>query len=262
MANEEDTTRSSVPLAFDAAAAVGFKLFFSFDYAGNGAWDKQVVIDLITQYSASSAYFYRGSQAFVSTFEGPENAVDWIDIKSQTGCFFMPDWSSLGAQAAMLVEDGIADGLFNWQAWATGPYVTNTYPDASYIEFLGGKPYMAPISPWFYTNLPGYDKNWLWKGDNLWFDRWQQIIAGEFQPEYVEIISWNDYGESHYIGPLDDTQYAAFDTGEAPFNYVENMDHSGWRNFLPYIIELWKTGSSTVTQEGTVYCEYSFLFLL
>jgi hypothetical protein len=61
---------------------------------------------------------------------------------------------------------------------------------------------MAPVSPWFYTNLPGYDKNWLWRGDSLWVDRWNQLIAGEFQPEFVQIISWNDYGESHYIGLL------------------------------------------------------------
>lgn len=32
---------------------------------------------------------------------------------------------------------------------------------------------MMPISPWFFTNLPGYDKNWLWRrGDMLWYDRW------------------------------------------------------------------------------------------
>lgn len=87
-------------------------------------------------------------------------------------------------------------------AWPSGPRSITTYPDASYFDFLKGKPYMAPVSPWFYTNLPGYDKNWLWRGDSLWVDRWNQLIAGEFQPEFVQIISWNDYGESHYIGPL------------------------------------------------------------
>lgn len=39
----------------------------------------------------------------------------------------------------------------------------NTYSDASYMQFLaqaGKKTYMMPVSPWFYTNLPGFDKNW------------------------------------------------------------------------------------------------------
>jgi hypothetical protein len=46
--------------------------------------------------------------------EGPGSGADWIDIKTSTGCFFMPDWSSLGAKDAMLVAGGVADGLFSW----------------------------------------------------------------------------------------------------------------------------------------------------
>jgi hypothetical protein len=113
---------------------------------------------------------------------------------------------------------------------------------------------MAPVSPGFYTNLPGYDKNWLWRGDSLWVDRWNQLIAGEFQSEFIQIISWNDFGESHYIGPLDSRQYAAFgtETGKAPYNYVLNKAHDAWRELLPYFITLWKTGTATITQEGVV----------
>lgn len=46
--------------------------------------------------------------------EGPGNGTDWIGIKAATGCFFIPDWSSVGAQAAMGVAGGVADGLFSW----------------------------------------------------------------------------------------------------------------------------------------------------
>lgn len=98
--------------------------------------------------------------------------------------------------------------------------------------------------------MPGFNKNWVWRGDDLWFDRWQQIIFGEQQPEYLQIISWNDFGESHYIGPLDDNQYEAFERGKAPVNYVKGMPHDGWREFLPYHIQMWKEGTSTVEKEG------------
>lgn len=37
-------------------------------------------------------------------------------------------------------------------------------------------------------------------GDLLWYNRWREIL--ELGPRFVEIITWNDYGESHYIGPL------------------------------------------------------------
>lgn len=105
--------------------------------------------------------------------------------------------------------------------------------------------------------MPGYNKNWLWRGDDLWFDRWQQLIFGEYQPEYIQIISWNDFGESHYIGPLPNNEeaYVAFKTGRAPFDFVKDYVHDGWTNFLPYTISLWKTGTGSIKQEGAV-CWY------
>lgn len=111
------------------------------------------------------------------------------------------------------------------------------------------RPYMMPVSPWFYTNMPGYRKNWVWKGESLWYDRWNSILA--LQPEYVQIISWNDFGESHYIGPLDSRQYTAFDQnhGKSPYNYAQDMPHDGWRATLPFVIEMYKNNQSTITQE-------------
>jgi hypothetical protein len=140
--------------------------------------------------------------------------------------------------------------LLGWAAWAWGSWNMTTYVDASYNQTLNGKPYMMPVSPWFFTNLPGYKKNWLWRSDDLWYDRWQQVWY--FQPEFVEIISWNDFGESHYIGPLDDTQYSAFKIGNAPYNYVENMPHDGWRQLLPYVVDTYKNGHAAFDTEVLV----------
>jgi hypothetical protein len=239
----------SIAAAFDAAANVkGFQLFFSFDYAGRGAWSKADVLGIIQSYASRTEYYKHGGKPLVSTFEGSANAEDWKSIKAQTGCFFIPDWSSLGAQAAMAL--GVADGLFNWAAWPVGPSDMNTYVDASYVQFLQGKPYMMPVSPWFFTNLPGYDKNWLWRGDDLWFERWVEVWT--LAPEFVQIISWNDYGESHYIGPLQDSAYVAFDVGKAPFNYVQDMPHDGWRTFLPFLIDTYKHNISSISTEGVV----------
>ncbi len=84
--------------------------------------------------------------------------------------------------------------------------------------------------------MPGYRKNWLWRSDSLWFDRWVHVMY--LQPEYVEIITWNDFGESHHIGPLRANAYVAFDSthGNAPFNYALDRPHDGWRTFpaFPY----------------------------
>ena len=100
--------------------------------------------------------------------------------------------------------------------------------------------------------MPGYRKNWVWQGDSLWYDRWNQIFYN--QPEYVQILSWNDFGESHYIGPLDPNQFTAFDSahGQSPYVYAKDMPHDGWRATLPYVIEMYKNNQSTITQEKLV----------
>lgn len=97
----------SIAAVFAAVEAqnLGFKLFFSFDYAGNGAWAKADVLGLLAQYTGHPNYFQHApGQPLVSTFEGPGNAADWVEIKKTTGCFFIPDWSSLGAKAAIQLE--------------------------------------------------------------------------------------------------------------------------------------------------------------
>ncbi|KXH25328.1 glucan endo-1,3-alpha-glucosidase agn1 [Colletotrichum salicis] len=253
MAYGEATNVGSVDMMFDAAQTAGFKLIFSFDYAGRGPWPQQDVIDMLNVYSDSPAYFRHSTgQPLVSTFEGPGQSEDWVYIKEQTNAFFMPSWSSLGAKRAM--QKNVADGLFSWGAWPEGPNDISEEIDASYVDFLGKdasgnkRPYMMPVSPWFYTNLPGYRKNWLWRGDSLWFRRWSHVW--HMQPEYVQIISWNDYGESHHIGPINEGAMAAFDIGEAPFNYALGMPHDAWRMFLPFVIDTYKTGKTSFTKEG------------
>lgn len=49
MAWEDSTNDHSLEMAFNVANSVGFKLFFSFDYAGNGPWSQDTVIRMIQQ---------------------------------------------------------------------------------------------------------------------------------------------------------------------------------------------------------------------
>lgn len=78
----------------------------------------------------------------------------------------------------------------------------------------------------------------------------------------MEIISWNDFGESHYIGALDDRQYGAFRVGKAPFNYVENFEHTGWLTHLPFMIKRYVTGKAEVSRESAVVAHHVTLSTL
>ncbi|KAK4197167.1 glycoside hydrolase [Triangularia verruculosa] len=253
IAAQDESNEASLQTIFQAAENLGFKLFFSFDYKAQGAWPKEAVIDHITRFGASPAYFKAdGEKPLVSTFEGPENARDWTEIKTTTNSFFVPDWSSQGPEAAAGLADGVADGLFSFDAWPTGDTNITTKSDLEYQAALGERAYMMAVSPWFYTNLPDFNKNWLWRGDELWDTRWTQVM--EIQPDFVEILTWNDYGESHYIGPVREKELGLFQT--APINYVDNMSHDGWRKFLPFYIEQYKTGAAPAKFEEGVAAYY------
>ncbi|KAK4189058.1 glycoside hydrolase [Podospora australis] len=241
IAAQDESNTASLDLIFAAAEKANFKAFFSFDYAAQGAWPKDKVVETIAKYGVSPAYFkHDGDKLFVSTFEGPANAADWTDIKTTTNSFFVPDWSSVGAVEAAGLANSVADGLFSFDAWPTGNVNMTTEPDLAFQAALGDRAYMMPVSPWFYTNLPGFNKNWLWRGDELWDTRWAQVM--EVNPDFVEILTWNDYGESHYIGPVREKELGLFTSANAPINYVKEISHDGWRKFLGFYIEQYKTG--------------------
>jgi glucan endo-1,3-alpha-glucosidase len=53
---------------------------------------------------------------------------------------------------------------------------------------------------------------------------------------FCRIVTWNDYGESHYIGPNPDS--SEIPTGSHDF--VEPLKHTGWLSLLPYHISQYK----------------------
>ena len=74
--------------------------------------------------------------------------------------------------------------LVAWDAWSINTNQKTTAEDQLWRNALGGKkPYMMGVSPWFYTSLS--NKNWLWKGDSLWYTRWEQVL--DFKPEFVQV---------------------------------------------------------------------------
>lgn len=59
----------------------------------------------------------------------------------------------------------------------------------------------------------------------------------------MEIITWNDYGESHYIAPLS-SQHE--DDGAS--KWVNDMPHDGWRDLAQPFIAAYKAGSKSVNE--------------
>ncbi|MCJ1335824.1 hypothetical protein MMC09_001098 [Bachmanniomyces sp. S44760] len=240
-------TETQVGYAFAAAEkAQNFTLFISFDYSRE-AWTTNQVTTLVDAHSSSPAQFRYGpaSKPFVSTFTGESAAdpavIDWKAINEKY--YFVPSWTSLGDGIKARLDE-IA-GILPWSAWPTYPAPMDTTNDELWKSRInsGGdaKTYMMAVSPWFYANC--YGKNWVWSAGDLWYERWQEVI--ELQPDLVEILTWNDYGESHYIGPLPITD-GGYPTGAQ--DYAADMPHTGFLDMLPYYIDAYKSGNTTASQ--------------
>ena len=93
----------------------------------------------------------------------------WTTIRNSIagGIYFVPDWTSQGPGW----NQDLIDGAFSWNMWPDGPRDMTTASDKEWQASLtpAGKSYMMGISPWFYTDLPAYDKAWVWRGDRLWY---------------------------------------------------------------------------------------------
>ncbi|CAD6448005.1 b4c09d13-a01a-4f58-97ca-ea54009a662d [Sclerotinia trifoliorum] len=259
VATGDSNTPTQVENAFEAATTLGssFKLFFSFDYlGGSGAWPAtgdSSVASYLNQYGVSPAYFKYNGQVFASTFEGVDNAGDWTPggairsaVQGTAGSiYFVPDYTSLGSSGFAAQLNNV-QGAFSWDMWPSGPVNMTTDNDLAWQETLGSKAYMMGVSPWFFHS----DANpiaWTWRGDDLWAERWQQVL--EVQPQFVEIVTWNDWGESSYIGPL-------VSTDEVPANslkYVENMPHTDFLTLLPYYINQYKGIKTNSTTDSMQY---------
>lgn len=137
----------------------------------------------------------------------------------------------------------IASGLSSTVSSLLSNVIGSTTPDETYISSLaamgGGRTYMAAVSPWFFTHYGAstYNKNWIYlSDDHLYATRWESLINIRDQVDFVQVISWNDFGESHYIGPIE---------GAQPMSqaWVDGHDHTGWLNLTSYYAAAFKTGT-------------------
>ncbi|KAL8765078.1 MAG: hypothetical protein Q9209_007739 [Squamulea sp. 1 TL-2023] len=239
----DDFTDQQLSYAYQSAAKNGMKVFISFDF---NWWKTGQAADIgakIKQYGGEDAQLKVGDQVFVSTFAGDGLDLDTVRSAAEIPLFIAPNFQASNAAAA--------DGAFNWMAWPSNG--ANKAPtaahnatvadgDQAYIAALGGKPYIAPASPWFSTHYGAevsYSKNWVFPSDLLWYNRWNEILR--LSPQYVEIITWNDYGESHYIGPLSSQHY-----GDGNSKWVNDMPHNGWLEMAKPFIAAYKAGSLSI----------------
>lgn len=250
-------TDTQLDLAYESAANNDMKVFISFDFNWFGTDEAERVGQIIATYGAKPAQLMVDGKVFASSFAG--DGLDVAALRSAAGVevFWAPNF-----HPEQGTDFSVLDGALNWLGWDNNG--NNKAPDASgnvtveqgddaYIAALDGKPYIAPVSPWFFTHFGpevDYSKNWVFPGDFLWYDRWQQILS--LQPRFLEIVTWNDYGESHYIGRLDSPHG---DDGNS--KWVYGFPHNGWLDMAVPFISAYHDGAADpapyITEDQIVY---------
>jgi hypothetical protein len=143
-------TDTQLGYAYASAAANGMKVFISFDFnwwSPGAGWQ---VGQKIAQYAGAPAQLLVNGAVFASSFTG--DGVDAGALRAAAGraVLFAPNFHP--GQG----DFGAADAALNWGAWpSNGQNRAGTVPvaagDKAYLAALNGKPYIAPVSPWFST---------------------------------------------------------------------------------------------------------------
>ncbi|KAA8566475.1 hypothetical protein MFRU_042g00060 [Monilinia fructicola] len=253
----DDFTDTQLDYAYASAAANQMKVFISFDF---NSWDatasSAAVGAKIAKYANSSAQLTVDNKVFVSTFIG--DALNVSDVRAKAGVpiYFAPNFSPGSSKFAEV------DAAFNWMGWpnngankapSSSANFTVRDGDVAYMNALKGKDYIAPASPWFSTHYGAevaYSKNWVFPAEGQWVQRWHDLLG--LGARFVEIVSWNDYGESHYVGPLSSPH-----TDDGNSKWTNDMPHGGWLTLATPFIHAFHAGASDsskyITKDAIIY---------
>ncbi|QGA19616.1 hypothetical protein EYB26_007305 [Talaromyces marneffei] len=255
----EAWSTEAVDSLFTAAEGTNFKLFFSFDMSH--FTDPAQFLPILKQYVNHDGYYLYDSKPFVSTFVGGQltfglsspnagwqNSFKAALSDAGVDVFFVPDFDDTSGYPDSFFDTfTVVDGAFSWEsAW---PYMDAGFAnvsdtvDSTMIEAAhnASKIYMMPLSTFQFKHLDTIN-NWYRRGESNLYIRMGQILA--LHPDLVEVITWNDSGEGHYVGnfwneSLGDTNIA---------EYAGGFDHTGWQQVISPFITAYKNGASHLSE--------------
>ncbi|KAF5334900.1 hypothetical protein D9611_010018 [Ephemerocybe angulata] len=240
-----DWQRTQVQAAFDAAKRINtpVKLFFSFDFTEMPC-DLGDIVSRINTFAGYPNQFKVGGRTFVSSYAGDcLGNGGWASLKAQTGnAYVMPFIWGLEGQF------GNWNALDSWYCWGCaypqGNYDKNTDDDKFYMSQLGSR-YATTVSAWQFTHF-SY-KNWYLRGDNwLLNNRWEQLMSMRNDLTFVEMLTWNDFGEANYFGPIRGAQPSGT-------YWADNFPHTAWFDMSEYYIRAFKSGSYPAITKDVIY---------
>ncbi|KAG8527668.1 uncharacterized protein KY384_007821 [Bacidia gigantensis] len=182
------------------AASLHFKVFMSYDLEVLS--DPTIMVNTSNTYLHHPAQLWVDNKIFLSSFATGPPPFSWqhdVLDKIAAPVMFMP--GTIGESARATAAQFTGSGPFTWIHPASSVQqeaaIDNDY---SAQREVAGVPWMAGVAPWFFKRMPGMG-NWMHaQDDGIWYDRWMHLL--DVKPNFIELVTWNDFGESSYVGPV------------------------------------------------------------
>ena len=226
---------------YTQAATLGFKVFLNFDLTS--VTDPNMIVNLTNFYHCHDAQLLIDNKPMLSTFQVNNPLWDWhTDVLSKliTAPLFMPGTLSEDPGLAYSTVNSFADGVFPW-IHTDLTTTDDATLDSNYASnrTSTGKKWMASVAPWFFKRFDA-SMNWANKQDDgIFIHKWLHLL--KLKPDFIEIVTWNDWGESSYIGPANQ---AAPDEDEGC--YWSSYDHSAFLKMTKLFTEAFHAGKTSV----------------
>ena len=247
----KDWSMDTVKDMFDYADKKEFKLFFSFDH--NGELVKPMNYEnYLRDHVNRPSYFKIDGRPLVSTFGGEKvTDAEWSGLKGVVDpvldgkkTLLIPGFFQDVTPANVFTTRSNIDGVFNWNSWQDtwqGKKPVSMATDQQYMTKAhdSGRLFMMGISPLQYKNMNAKN-NWYRRGEENLEIRLGQALS--LQPDMLQFQSWNDAGESHYMGNLWNTPMnSSLEIQEL----VNDRPHKAYWPIMKAFIKVWKNGETT-----------------
>lgn len=247
---------------FTAAKNNGFKCFISMDLDNANDATRDQFWTYLNKYMAHDAYYkVEDGRPLLSTFSlGSTNPSNWPlflkDLNNGNGVYFLPEPDNregyyaynqpAGTKAFWDTWAPVVDGVFSWEtAWTKdgkNNVSTSDWDEPHAAEaHRRDLSYMVPMSSLQYKHWVEGNRNdnWYRVGEVNLPERMTQVLGMEPKADFAEVITWNDSGESHYIGTVHkDGQIPAF----AEYANEETYSHVAWQPLFHSFNDAFKRG--------------------
>ncbi|KAG8852129.1 hypothetical protein FRB96_008930 [Tulasnella sp. 330] len=251
--------------AYDAASALSsqgitFKMFISFDMTSLSCSNTQAIVTMLQQFANHAAQLMTSTgEMWVSTFAGDACGESmWQTTLNSVGHSyrFIPAFFNDISSSTMKSQFPVIGGDFLWGGgWPSGDTAI-TWDNDNYrieqddLDRASGDIYMTSVSPWFFVHLSS-DRNYVYRADDwLYAERWEMLVARRDLVDAVQIVTWNDWGESHYIAPVDPV---AADIPVGDYYSTPQYDHTAFLYMTGYYASWYKLGQQPCVTSSKIF---------